>query len=56
MARLGAGGGRFGLGGGQDAAGWRRWRAPAEVPGQAREKSALEVKEEIAVSRYSVKV
>lgn len=36
--------GGFGLGGGKDAASWGRWRAPAEVAGQARQKSALEVK------------
>ncbi|KAG7241200.1 hypothetical protein INR49_025943 [Caranx melampygus] len=39
---LGAWCGWFGLGGGKDAAGWRRWRTSAEVTGQAGEKSALE--------------
>lgn len=42
VARLGARRGWFGLGGGEDAAGRRRWRAPAEVARQAREESALE--------------
>lgn len=40
VASLGARCGGFGLGGGEDSAGWRRWRAPAEVSGQAGEKSA----------------
>ncbi len=53
MACLGARCGWFGLGGGEDAAGRRRWRAPAEVAGQAREKSALEMKKrEIKEVRY----
>lgn len=40
VASLGSWCGWFGLGGGEDAAGWRRWWAPAEVAWQAREKSA----------------
>lgn len=35
MACLGAWCGWFGLGGGEDTAGRRRWRAPAEVAGKA---------------------
>ena len=41
LARLGARRGGFGLGGGEDAAGRRRRRTSAEVPGKAREESAL---------------
>lgn len=40
VAGLGAWCGGLGLGGGEDAAGRRRRRAPAEVAGKAREKSA----------------
>ena len=41
VAHLGAGCGWLGLSRGEDAAGWRRRRAPPEVSGQAGEKSAL---------------